>query len=247
MKNPLKNSLRVTCLLALPALLLFARPCQAEQSGFISVRETVALQDDGSALVRSVATVGKPGPGPLMLPFSYKAAEELRVTLGEKGAVVPARLEEIEGVKYLRLEAGAQDLRGAELTATFRVPGYLDWKKAGPGEYGYYKWKSQYFNTTRRPIDSVTLEIILPPGFIAAAFGKSVPAPAKEEALPPYSVKNMDGRSHLFMRAEVLTIGKACSLEYSFAARKRSLWLPLAAALAALLYLVFFKDLVAGV
>ena len=235
MRAPLK-------IILLMAALSCAWPCAgAAPVGFTSAHETVAIQPDGSARVRSELSWKERDSGSLLLPFNYTAAENLRVTQGEKGAVVAARLEQVEGMTYLRVAAAR---RAATVAADFIVPRYLDWNKAGPGEYGYYRWKSMYRNNMRRPIDSVTLEIVLPPGFIAAGFGRSVPSPAAEEALPPYWVKNVDGASHLFMKAGNLALGRACSLEYSFARRGRSPWLPLAAALAALLWLFFCRDLI---
>jgi len=231
--------------LALLLLALAAAPAQArdpaEPAIIRSAVERVDLGPGGEAVVAMRIAFGD-GVGPLArLPFNYPYVDRAEARFDD-GGTLACSFVTLDGVELLELSAASLDGRTVEVT--LRDPAFLTWAKAGPGEYGVYRWRNAWLNPTPLLFEKFELEVILPPGFTLRSVEKSEPAASKKDAAPPYAISRAGGRSAVSIRARDLGAGGRVMLDYTFVEDRRSPLLVALMLLAAAAWLWYFRDLI---
>jgi hypothetical protein len=204
------------------ACVLFCAREGMGQSRIRSYKETICIRPNGSAEVTSTVAIGEYVGSDLSLPLNYQWVEKISARVQETGETLPVEIASEDGIDRLRVNLGQTAISNKTLVLKFRDPAYLLWKNAGPGEFGFYEYKTEFQNTSRLVIDELAMEVVLPEGYLLHRIIKSVPSLTKKDPTPPYSFVNTKGTSHLFLTGRNLTQGKSCMLQYTFVAKKVS-------------------------
>jgi hypothetical protein len=207
--------------LAITCVLFCAREGMG-QSHVRSYKETICIRPNGSAEVTSTIAIGEYVGSDLSLPLNYQWVERISARVQETGATLPVEIASVDGIDRLRVTLGQTSISNKTLVLAFRDPAYFLWKNAGPGEFGFYEYKTEFQNTSALAIDELAMEVVLPEGYILHRIVKSVPGLTRKDPTPPYSFVNSKGTSHLFITARNLTPGRSCMLQYTFVAKKVS-------------------------
>lgn len=199
-------------------------------------REEIRLAPDGSASVKlSVDVAGAPGEE-VRLPFGHAKAD--LATLKATGASA-ARVETIDG--GLRLLAVTLPGEKAPLEVSFRVPGFLDWRKQKAFRNRTFSY--ELVNATTLACGRYEGTYLLPPGFRVNTIVETVPADGETSATRPYEVVRVDGLDGLRLTEPALDPANRVLATVRFKPGERQPLLLLLVAAAAAVYLTLFRDL----
>lgn len=192
--------------------------------------------------------------GPMLVSLRIEGIEppaaRLRLTLNTADIVgtvetdapgVTAEVVTADGSTYCELSS-VDGGTLPDLTITWRTNQYDDWRVKGAGQFGAISLGYRYLNTAGVIISSFTGEVILPAGYIVQAIKKTVPAEREDSSRPPYRVAKNDGHHSLFIERPEMKIGDEASLAFTARREEQPILLFLIFAIIAILYLVFFKD-----
>jgi hypothetical protein len=229
-------------LFVLLCLVAFSTPAEAGERHLTSYQEKIRIHQNGSAQVETIVVLGELKDKILLLPLNYLWVEKIVARVRETGETLPAAIENVDGIDYLRVQLSATALPGHTILISFRDPAYLLWKNAGPRAHDLYRWKSEFQNTSPYIIDTYEMDVILPEGFAIHQIQKSTPEVRKNEPEPPYLFSHDPEGDHIRIRTRDITLGKRCMIEYTFAQNKRSMGLLIGGIAAILALLYFFKE-----
>lgn len=212
-----------------------------------SYEETISIGPDGNSRVDIVIVIGQGGPGDLLLPFDFVDGDSHTVLSGPAafaadlaGDIRPTI--EVLGRRMLNLQRLADAAPGDTVHVTARVPGWFAPEEAHL-PYGEFALARRYVNFSAFVLQDFRLNLLLPPGMVVHAIEKVVPAfDPKQNATPPFAVSRSGGRILATLAAQNLAPATAVQLDLAIRPARRG-WIPLVAGIiAALLYLVFFRD-----
>jgi|GEM_PF-1665667 len=213
----------------------------------LSYEEILFVGSDGSGKVEITAVLGQGGQGDLLLPFDFLDGTDFSVLSGP-AAFVPgdgsrsAPTTTVLGYRMLHLETETAAASGDTIRITASVP---DWYSADDADrpYGEYFLQRNFANTSRFVMRSLRVGVVLPPGMLVHSVEKVVPAyDPKKNPSPPFDIYSVADRTAAALTVKDLAPAKAVRLDLNIRPKRRGL-IPLVAGLVlAVLYLVFFRD-----
>lgn len=228
----------------------FAAPVEvrpAVPDTLLFYREALFLGPDGNATVEVTAVPAKGGLGDLLLPFAFEGGTDFRILSGPyRFAAAPdsagSRTRRVLGRRMLPLEPDGPVQSGDTLVVSALVPGWFDRAQARR-PYGEFALARGFVNGSDYVLRDFELQTILPPGMLVHSVTKVQPAyDPKKNPEPPFTI-GLDGdRGWARLHRSDLAPTDAARLDVNFRpARRGPIPLIVGAALA-ILYLVFFRD-----
>jgi len=212
--------------------------------------EWLTIGPDGDALVEVAAVLAKGGSGDLLLPFAFDAAVDFAISSGPirfardaAGADRPQRV--VLGHRMLDLEILPTAQAGDTVSVRARVPGWFARDEARR-PFGEFALRRGYVNTSRFALRRFELGTRLPDGMLVHSVTDASPAyNPKLSPTPPYALGRVGDRGWAALRLENLDPAGRCRLDLLVRPGRRGP-VPLIAGLAcAVLYLAFFRDVLA--
>ncbi len=209
--------------------------------------ERITIGPDGNAGVEVQAVLGKGGSGDLLLPFAFEESQDFAILSGPvvfgrdaAGALRPVR--EVLGHRMLNLATTPLAAAGDTVVVSATAPGWFD-QEDSQQEYGEFSLGRKYLNTSRFLIKKFTLGLELPPGMLVHTVTKVVPGyDPKISPVPPYQIGRSAERGWVILQQDNLAPAAGCRLDLHIRPARRGP-IPLMAGVGlALLYLVFFRD-----
>ncbi len=202
--------------------------------------EMVTVQADGSALVKITAVTGDGSGQALRFPFAFEDGEDFQVVSGSveiDGPTVMHRGHRLLGVRFL---PGAMAADTIAVTAV--VPGVFD-RESAALEFGEFALNRSFVNTSDLVMRNFHLSVDLPEGMLVHAVRKVHPAyNPKQSPKPPFHISRLGSRGRAELYIDLLPPAANVEMDLSIRPVRRGL-LPLVLGLiAAVLYLVFFRD-----
>jgi hypothetical protein len=201
----------------------------------------VDLAADGSATATADLAVSGAAGETVEIPVGFKASGFLLKS----------------GPPGLRLEAGAAGVKAvlpvagvSSFSFTFKAAGVLVPEKVAEGRKPTMPASSRvlrhlFVNTKESPIKDYTLVAALPAGYRFQTVKEKLPKMSETEVDPRVLLGRADGRQNVRLHKADLKQGDSTSMTLEAIPSRRSpLWLA-AGLLAALLYLIFYRELVA--
>ena len=210
----------------------------------------VSLTADGDAVLTTTVVRASAGPGEVLLPFGFDRADSFTVAGGHAvfpedsaGAPAPLRLASRRRLLVLAFGPGAT---GETTLVRCRLRSFVDWA-AARGEFSAYALGHTFINDSELSLGTYRLVLDLPPGYRVRRITGTEPAyKAEDSPVPPFAVGLAGGRSFASMKAAHLRPGGRVRLGIQAEHARRG-GVPLVAGIAlVLLYLWFFRDVVAA-
>ena len=240
-------------LLVLPLLLLVALPLHGEEAICLpdtveNYREILEIHKDGSLTVTLNVT---PLYGREMaLPIGFDDIEAPKILgtsyhfgLNSAGKEVP--IYQRRGASFLHLVPSDNPVEAQEdsvISVTFKVPAYMNWEKAS-GSHGIVRFSRTFLNHSDFFIRHYSLHYQLPTGYLLHDVSEVEPSydPAKQP-VPPYEILKTETGYQVALHEDNLGASARAMLQIKMVPQKKSLLPLIIGAILALLYLLFFRD-----
>lgn len=235
---------------AIFVVVLFASATAAGAEGpaITSYAVSLAATSDGRGAATAQLAISGAGPGSLALPVGFPGVTAVTVSGAPAGVTATARPVNGQSEVTLSLPDGVPG--SFSVTLTMEVPEALQKTEPAPGERrtlpeGTLVFRHALVNAERAAIGRYRLEVVFPDGYRAHAVREALPKLKKSEAGPRARLADIDGRAAAWLEVTKLAQGDAASLQVELVPAGRSpVWL-IAGLLLSVLYLVYFRDLVA--
>lgn len=203
---------------------------------------------DGSATAFASVGLEKAVPGPIALPLGFAGATGVKLTEGPAGTLVSA--EPLNGQSIVRVVLPDGVPSVVTVGFSFPVPDAFVRQKLGPGEKptlpGGSRLLSHVFvNSQPVPIADYTARVVFPDGLRAHAIRESLPKLGKSEVGPRVQLGEIDSRPGATIHVDRLLQGESASMKLELVSASRSPGWLIVGALLSILYLIYFRDLVA--
>lgn len=235
---------RMILLLCVLAASLFFRGEPGEAAEIASLVEKINVESSGTAQVEITVKVAKGEPGPLLIPTSFKTADNLKVD-GLPGATVA--LTKKEGVRVLAVSALEVPSENKAIKITFSVPGFYDWTGEKVGRFGNRTLQYRFKNTLPpTSVHNYTMDLMLPAGFVVNTVEDSQPKLTSKTPMPPYKMIRNGDQYGITLKASKLGNGDSAMVRIQFKGGSKSTGLLVGALALCGLYLAGFRDTVSG-
>lgn len=226
------------------------RAAPAPADTLAALEQFYRLADDGSAVLILTIVPAAPGPGELALPFGETTASDF-VIEGDRAsftadAAGPAPVRQSAGRALLVLDIPAGVAAGDTIRVRCRVARAIDWAKARQA-FGASDVSRTFVNDAGLSIGHFRMEIQLPESYRFRRITGSEPA-FKPQASPdpPYAIGRRDGRDTASLTTNHFRPGARARLGLEAERVHRSAVPLFGGVLLGILYLVFFRNSVAG-
>lgn len=204
--------------------------------------ETVDLRADGSAEIRLSMTMTGGGMTELRIPVRHAALTGLRsVGAGLSGL----HTEQRQDVHYLVAELASSSGETRTIDLVYQVPDYF----AGDGKSGSFGARDleyRFVNVSFEGIAAFSARLMLPEGWVFHQVNRFLPQPKKTGTAPPYRLDRVEGRRLVEITLTEIGLGDEVVLDCAFRSESRSKVVMVFLILAALAYLIFFRDILKG-
>jgi hypothetical protein len=221
------------------SLFLPGRPSEAVE--IASLVEKINVEPSGTAQVEMTIKVAKGEPGNLMIPSSFKTAENLKID-GLPGATVA--LTEKDGVRAFAISAPEAPSEKQAIKVTFSSTGFYDWKGEKLADFGNRTLQYRFMNTLPARVQSYTMDLMLPAGYVVNTVDDSQPKLTSKSPTPPYQIIRNGDQYGITIKASKLGIGDFSMVRIRFKDGSRSTGFLMAALVVCALYLIGFRDTV---
>ena len=225
-----------------------AAPAGVDTLTFLEQR--VSVSAGGDAVLTMTAVLAGDGPGEVLLPFGFARADSFTVAGGDvafpsDSGGAPAPLCLASRRRLLALVLGPGAAAGDTVVVRCRLQRFVDWDGAR-GEFGAYDLARTFINDSDVSLGAYRLVLEVPQGYQVRRITGTEPAFKPEGSpVPPYAVGAEKGRGFATVRATHLRPGGRARLGIQAERADRGP-VPLAAGvLIVLLYLWFFRDVLA--
>lgn len=210
-------------------------------------RETLSVAADGDAVVTVTAVVGRVSSMDLLLPWQYAGGRDHQIVrgpatfrTGPDGS--PAPLVDVLGRSCWNLQLAAEAAPGDTVVATAVLPGWYD-ASGSRRQFGVHRFALAWVNTSRFVLREFSLALELRPGLLVDAVGATTPAfnPSRSAA-PPYAVGRVGDRGTFTLAVAGLAPADRTAFTVDARPARRGPVPLLAGVALAVLYLVFFRD-----
>ena len=225
-----------------------ASPADVDTLAFLGQRVSLSADDDAALAVTLVLAAD--GPGQALLPFGFGRADSFTVVGGDVafpsdvgGAPAPLRLTSRR--RLLALVLGPEAAAGDTVVVRCRLRRFVDWN-GSRGQFGAYNLARTFINDSDVSLGAYRLVLEVPQGYQVRRITGTEPAFKPEDSpVPPYAVGLQKGRGFATVTATHLRPGGRARLGIQAERADRGPVPLVAGVLIALLYLWFFRDILA--
>ena len=208
-------------------------------------QETIDLQPDGSARVEVRIKPASPDARELMIPCTLG---EAMTGVVQKPGPVSIEPRKLGGASVFVVSRGETDPPLTELILSYTASGAFDPETAKKTDYGNTIGKYRFAQLNPLTISSFSAELILPKGLQLKAVDEFSPKAGKDDPNEPYQfLVASDGRKIVSIHLSQVKFGQAVSMKWRQFRKDGQYGLLGGMLVLALLYLVFFRDLVMGI
>lgn len=222
--------------LLLCSVLLLLAPLSRAATEIRDLTERILLNNDGSAEL-SIAVLADLAPGEvLLLPFAHALPDSIRA----EGDGFRAELRKDGDLQFLMIAGPWTPGRGERVQ--MHIPAFLPWHSLKRAAYGNATMQLAFTNTTPRRIQRYRGDMFLPAGYAVTSVVSSRPEQTEKDPVAPFEILEEDGRAGVSIRSTALGLGDGAFIEFRSKPADKSPILLIALALAGILYLVFYRD-----
>lgn len=209
--------------------------------------EKIYIAKDGSAeVIWNFEFINDSSENYLVLPWNFKAetldmGKTKFTSMNGSTKEITGELTNIHSNYFLRLSVDTL-IKKHNYIVKFFIPAYYDFEKEEIGDYGNYSLKFTFANSSVPLIKDFTSSVILPEGYIIGSVVESIPKQKSEESIPPFKLFREKERNGISLSAEKLKLGENAFLNFKFKSEGKPYFFLFALIAAALLYLIFFRD-----
>jgi len=213
----------------------------------LAYEETVTIGPDGNSHIEILVVLGSGGLVDLLLPFEYENGDDFSILSGPvKFGRDPDRVEpetiEILGRRMLNLRTLDTAAAGDTVRVAARVADWLQWE-AAKQPYGEFDLQRRYVNYSRFVFQEFHLNLVLPRGMVVHAIKKVTPDfDPKKNSTPPFAITRSDDRVRATIATRDLPPAGTVQLGLNIRPGRHGLVPLIGGLIAAVLYLVFFRD-----
>jgi hypothetical protein len=230
---------RMILLLCVLAVSPFFLVSIGEAAEIASLTEKINVESSGTAQVEITVKVAKGEPGTLLIPTSFKTAENLKID-GLPGATVA--LAEKEGVRVFAVSVPEAPSEKQAIKLTFSTPGFYDWKGEKITDFGNRTLQYRFMNTLPTKVLSYTMNLMLPAGFVVNTVDESQPKLTSKSPKPPYKIIRNGNQYGISIKAGKLGVGDFSMVKIRFKSEGKSTGFMVAALALCGLYLIGFRN-----
>ena len=239
-----------------PALLLLlivpasssASPAGVDTLAFLEQR--VSISTDGNAVLMVTAVLAGDGRGEVLLPFGFGPADSFSVdsrsvSFGTDSLGVPAPLRMAARRRLLNLVLGPAAAADDTVVVRCRLRKFVDWD-GSRGQFGAYDLTRTFINDADVSLGAYRLVLEVPQGYQVRRITGTEPAfKPGDSPVPPYAVGARNDRGFAMVTAKHLHPGGRVRLGIQAERTDRGLVPLVAGVLIVLLYLWYFRDILA--
>lgn len=210
---------------------------------------TVRLEATESGASRGSLTVEVTGAdeGRFAIPLGLRA-EQVELVEGPAGTTV--RAERLNGQLLAKVALPDSAGGAATIRLRFSVSGLFEEPTPAAGEkrtlpIGHRLFRHTLVNTQPAPIRRYRFELVFPAGIRAHAIREALPKLRKAEVGPRVQFDGLDSQAGARLQVDGLAQGDTASMQIELMPASRSLGWLIAGLVLSVLYLVYFRDLVA--
>ncbi len=204
-----------------------------------SMTEKIAVDPAGAAQVEIGLKLAKAEPGTILIPSSFKTADNLKIE-GLPDASVA--LVDKDGIRAFAITAKDAPTDKQTIKLTFAAPGFYDWKGEKLADFGNRSMQYRFMNTLPAKVQSYKLDLILPAGYVINTVDESQPRLTSKSPTPPYQIVKADDRYGISIKSSKLGVGDTCMVRFRFKDGSKSVGFLVASLAVCGLYLVGFRD-----
>ncbi|HNV72534.1 MAG TPA: hypothetical protein PKO06_22685 [Candidatus Ozemobacteraceae bacterium] len=214
----------------------------SSDSCWSAYRERIEMKPDGSALVKIQARLEGARPANLVIPVTVGKYGSGRL-LSPQSLELPGEI--LGGTTVVRVDLRAYPDELKDVTLEYVATGVFDPQQSRKTDYGNVVGTYKYMQLQPCMISSYTAELLLPEGMQLKAVDEFLPKVKKDDPHDPYAVRQTnDGRQMIVIEVNHLAFGQQIVLKWRQYRKDGQYGLFVGVLLLAVLYLVFFRDLI---
>jgi hypothetical protein len=201
----------------------------------INYHEHVGVHSDGSADIVVTILSQDTVCGVLRLPWGFPGVNHVSAADSTAGA----EIREENGLRFLLL-TGLHP--GRPMQVMLHVPRLMAWETAKRADFGNMTLTHQFRNTTTTRITQYRGEFLLPEGLTVTSVVSSIPEQTDKDPAAPFEIIQEGTQTGIVLTSANLQMGDLTSITFRCKPAEKSLVLFGVLAVAAGLYLIFFRD-----
>jgi hypothetical protein len=237
-------------LLSTLSLLILLAPSQLLSQRLSSFKEEIFLEKNGEANVVWDFKLEKNSIEQIKFPWNFSTDGAAKIVFkinpgfsSDKDALDP-KIVVNDGVYFIQI-GFTKIPHNTEYHVEFRLPLLFNFNKEKVADFGNYTLKYRFINSMLAGIDNFSSEVVLPEGFVVTSVDETIPKQTEDNPVSPFQVTSHDKKSSVVIKAPKLKIGEQAFIKIQIKSDRKSMFLLIALMLAGVLYLYFFRDLVA--
>lgn len=237
---------------------LFCRNSFAQQiTGF---SEQISLNGNGTAQVIWKLHASGNDSSALVIPwnFSYQGNENAEFSINRlidngniKDSVVSdpllaaPRLTQINGVPYVSVRLNRLG-KESNYQIGFTIKDFFNLERKDAGEFGDYSFKYRFINTSLPQLKDFESKIVLPPGFVIVSVDETIPKQTEDNPVSPFQLGRNGSGNSITLKPQKFKLGEHVFVKMDIKRDEKSIATFIVFGLMGLLYLFFFRDLIAN-
>jgi hypothetical protein len=201
--------------------------------------EKVYIDKDGNALVEVIVNIKTDSTKLFILPFNYKKCDNLKLNESNTGEI---SLTGENGTRFITIKLKEILPDSMTFHFSFNVPSYFDFENAEKSDFGNFSHQYRFVNTTMNTINTFSGEIIMPEGYVVTSIESSYPKLSEKNPIAPYELSQNGKCYSTTIKSTKMKIGDYASIQFRFKKSEKSKILLFALLGAAVLYLIFYRD-----
>jgi hypothetical protein len=245
-------------ILPLIVFVLFSQVIFAQHiTGF---SEQIYLNENGNADIKWNLIISGNDPSELKIPwnFSYQGNEDALFTIvrlidkgqGRDSVVSDPMLTapcliQLNGVPYASVKLNGQKSE-SKYQISFKVKDFFGLDKKDAGEFGDYAFKYRFINTSLPQLKDFESKIVLPPGFVIVSVDETIPKQTEDNPVSPFQLGRNGSGNSITLKPQKFKLGEHVFVKMDIKRDEKSFATLIIFSILGLLYLFFFKDLIAN-
>ncbi|MFH0733228.1 MAG: hypothetical protein V1773_00415 [bacterium] len=202
------------------------------------LNEKIIFEESGDATVIIDFSLENKLVKTLLLPYNIKS---FPVKIISHNKNINYKIVTIEGNNFIKVFT-TDSLRFNKGSVTLNIKDFYNLKKEKITDFGNYTFKYRFNNSKIAKINDYKLEILLPVNFNITSVEESVPKQSEDSPKSPFEISRESNRNKVVLTSKDIKLGENAFIRFRFKSEKKSSLVFILFALAGVLYLVFFTD-----
>ncbi len=204
------------------------------------LNEKIIFEENGDAEITIDFALDKKMVNFLLLPYNFK---QLPLNINDNNKNISYKVVTIEGNKFIKVTS-VDSLPFSKGKVIFNLRDFFVLKNEKITDFGNYTFKYRFINTKFAKINSYMLEILLPLNFNITSVDESIPKQSEDTPKSPFEISRESNRNKVILTSKDVKLGENAFVKFRFKSENKSPIVFILFALAGVLYLVFFTDIV---